>query len=217
MVSGFSKDINGLRAIAVISVVIYHFNSGWFSGEFAGVDIFFVVLGFLIDSMMISNINFNGFKLLDFYLACFNRIVPALAALCIVLLVLGWFYLLPIEYQALGKYLASSLAFISNIIYWREDGYFSVGTNQKWLLHTWSLSVEWQFYLLYLIVLMLVNRFFGLKGIRWFIGAGAILAFTASALASYKWPVSLFFLLPTRAWRPLSTLTQPDFACRIRL
>ncbi|MET0126837.1 MAG: acyltransferase, partial [Pseudomonas caspiana] len=141
----FRKDINGLRAIAVIAVLLYHFNPGWLPGGFAGVDIFFVISGYLITGIIVRNLDAGRFSLLAFYKSRARRIVPALAALCFVLLLAGWFYLLPQDYSELGKHIAASLGFVSNIVYWFEAGYFTPGAHEKWLLHTWSLSVEEQF------------------------------------------------------------------------
>ena len=147
--NSFRQDINGLRAIAVIAVVLFHFNASWMPGGFAGVDVFFVISGFLMTGIIFRGIEQENFSILKFYVARANRIIPALAVLCLVLLVFGWFYLTPLDYKALGKHAASSVAFLSNIIYWRESGYFDAASHEKWLLHTWSLSVEWQFYILY--------------------------------------------------------------------
>lgn len=143
----FRKDINGLRAFAVIAVVLFHFNSAWSPGGFAGVDVFFVISGFLMTSIIFRGIEQNSFSVIKFYIARANRIIPALALLCFVLLVGGWFYLTPVEYKALGKHAASSVSFVSNFIYLTEAGYFAASSHEKWLLHTWSLSVEWQFYI----------------------------------------------------------------------
>jgi peptidoglycan/LPS O-acetylase OafA/YrhL len=107
----FRKDINGLRAIAVIAVVIFHFNEPWIPGGFAGVDVFFVISGFLMTGIIFADIEQKKFSLLKFYTARANRIIPALAVLCLVLLVFGWFYLTPLDYKALGKHAGSSIGF----------------------------------------------------------------------------------------------------------
>lgn len=196
----FRYDINGLRAIAVIAVVLFHFNPAWVPGGFAGVDVFFVISGFLMTGIIFRGLENDNFNLFKFYVARANRIIPALAVLCLVLLVFGWFYLTPLDYQALGKHVASSMGFMSNVIYWRESGYFDVASHEKWLLHTWSLSVEWQFYILYPIVLVALKKFLSLENLKRLIVVGTVLGFALSVLATMKWPNPAYYLLPTRAW-----------------
>ncbi|WP_180191414.1 acyltransferase family protein [Acinetobacter sp. YH01006] len=196
----FRADINGLRAIAVIAVVLFHFNPSWMPGGFAGVDVFFVISGFLMTGIIFRGLEQNNFSILKFYVARANRIIPALALLCIVLLVVGWFYLTPMEYKALGKHAASSVTFLSNIIYWREVGYFDAGAHEKWLLHTWSLSVEWQFYIIYPIILVLLAKMFSIKTIKSILVVSTILGFIFCVIATYKWPNPSYYLLSTRAW-----------------
>jgi len=119
----FREDINGLRAIAVIAVVLFHFNPSWMPGGFAGVDVFFVISGFLMTGIIFKGLEQQNFSIIKFYIARANRIIPALAILCIVLLIFGWFYLSPVDYKSLAKHAVSSIGFISNNIYWLESGY----------------------------------------------------------------------------------------------
>ncbi|MCS6180061.1 acyltransferase family protein [Shewanella baltica] len=196
----FRKDINGLRAIAVIAVVIFHFNSSWMPGGFAGVDVFFVISGFLMTGIIFRGIEQENFSILKFYVARANRIIPALAVLCMVLLVFGWFCLMPLEYMELGKHVASSMGFFSNMTYWRESGYFDAVSQEKWLLHTWSLSVEWQFYIIYPLVLVAMKKFMSLKSMKSTVLVGTVLGFLFCVVATYKWPSPAYYLLPTRAW-----------------
>ena len=198
--NSFRQDINGLRAIAVIAVVLFHFNASWMPGGFAGVDVFFVISGFLMTGIVFRGIEQENFSILKFYVARANRIIPALAVLCLVLLVFGWFYLTPLDYKALGKHAASSVAFLSNIIYWRESGYFDAASHEKWLLHTWSLSVEWQFYILYPLVLVAMRKFMSIKTMKFLLLVGTVLGFVFCVIATYKWPNPSYYLLPTRAW-----------------
>lgn len=199
----FRKDINGLRAIAVIAVLLFHFNPDWLPGGFAGVDIFFVISGYLITGIIVRGLNEGRFSLLTFYRSRARRIIPALAALCFVLLLLGWFYLLPLEYSQLGKHIAGSLGFVSNVVYWFEAGYFSASAHEKWLLHTWSLSVEWQFYLIYPVLLLAVSRVVAVRHLRWLVLGACLAGFGFCVFASFKWPEPAFYLLPTRAWELL--------------
>ena len=196
----FRKDINGLRAFAVIAVVLFHFNSSWMPGGFAGVDVFFVISGFLMTGIIFRGLEQNDFSVLNFYVARANRIIPALALLCLTLLVFGWFYLTPIEYKALGKHAASSVSFLSNFVYWREAGYFDAASHEKWLLHTWSLSVEWQFYIIYPLVLIALRKFISIKTLKLLLIVGTVLGFIFSVVATYKQPNASYYLFPMRAW-----------------
>ena len=199
----FRKDINGLRAIAVIAVVLFHFNPSWLPGGFSGVDIFFVISGYLITGILFRSLEKDSLSLVGFYKSRARRIIPALAAMCCVLLVLGWFYLLPLEYSELGKHVAASLGFYSNFTYWSEAGYFTASAHEKWLLHTWSLSVEWQFYMLYPIVLLGLSKVVALRHLRWIVMAACVAGFAFCVVTSIKWPEPAFYLLPARAWELL--------------
>ena len=196
----FRSDINGLRAIAVIAVVLFHFNSSWLSGGFAGVDVFFVISGFLMTGIIFRGLEQECFSISKFYAARAKRIVPALSVLVIVCLVIGYAVLSPVEYLELNKHAVGSISFISNFIYWTEAGYFDSASGSKWLLHTWSLSVEWQFYILYPIVLVCLKRFMTLNQIKMFILTGAFLGFLLSVYSTTRWPSLSYYLLPTRAW-----------------
>ncbi len=187
----------------MIAVVLFHFNPAWLPGGFAGVDVFFVISGFLMTSIVVRAIDDDRFGLLKFYLARANRIVPALAALCLVLLVIGWGILLPEEYAALGKHAWGSVTFISNFMYWQEAGYFDAASHEKWLLHTWSLAVEWQFYLLYPLVLLALSKLGGLNAIRRGVVLLTVGLFVYSALTSVIWPSASYYLLAARAWELL--------------
>jgi len=196
----FRKDINGLRAIAVIAVVIFHFQPSWMQGGFAGVDVFFVISGFLMTKIIFSGIEKNNFSILKFYVARANRIIPALALLCLVLLFMGMLILTPLEYKELSKHVAGSIGFFSNITYWSESGYFDSDSHEKWLLHTWSLSVEWQFYLIYPLFLVLLRKFISLNHLKTLILAGTIASFILCVYFTFKWPSGAYFLLPSRIW-----------------
>lgn len=196
----FRKDINGLRALAVIAVVIFHFNTSLMPGGFAGVDVFFVISGFLMTGIVFRGMEQASFSILKFYVARANRIIPALAVLCFIMLIIGWFYLTPYEYESLGKHVASSMGFISNIIYWKESGYFDVASHEKWLLHTWSLSTEWQFYILYPLILVGLRKIISLKTIKIALLVGTILGFIFCIVATKLVPGGAYYLLPTRAW-----------------
>lgn len=199
----FRKDINGLRAIAVLAVILFHFKPNWVPGGFVGVDIFFVISGFLMTGIIFSQLAKNQFSITAFYLARANRIIPALAFLCLVLLGLGWFYLSPDDYADLGKHAASSTVFVSNFVYWGEAGYFAAVAHEKWLLHTWSLSVEWQFYIAYPVILVLLSKILPLRILKIVILLAAVLGFVFCIIATGKWFVAAYYLLPMRAWEML--------------
>ena len=201
----FRADINGLRAVAVIAVVLFHFRVAGFGGGFVGVDVFFVISGYLMTRIILGPLAENRFSVLAFYLARARRIFPALAALCALLLAYGWASLSPMDYKLLAKHAGASLLFFSNQVYWKESGYFDADAHEKWLLHTWSLSVEWQFYLLYPLLIVAAQRLFRRPGGV----AGALWAVFLASLAWSAWlafanPAKAFFLLPTRAWEMLA-------------
>lgn len=199
----FRNDINGLRGIAVVAVVLFHFNSSWLPGGFAGVDVFFVISGYLMTKIIFRGIEQDNFSILRFYIARGNRIIPALSALCFLLIVFGWFYLTPLDYKALGKHVVSSVGFISNIIYWRESGYFDALSSEKWLLHTWSLSVEWQFYMLYPVALLIMKRFMSIDSIRAAILVGMVCGIVLSVYFTLTWPHLAYYSLLSRVWEIL--------------
>lgn len=211
--SHFRHDINALRAIAVLSVVFFHFNITGFSGGFVGVDVFFVISGFLMTNILVAGLEKNNIPnnykggvgyIWGFYMARAKRIVPALLVLILVLLLIGWWALPQGDYKQLSAHSLYALIFLSNVRFWREAGYFDASSHEKWLLHTWSLSVEWQFYLILPIVILLLWRFRPSR--KWLIAAffaGFVISLITSGLVTNKDPSAAFFLLPTRAWQML--------------
>lgn len=133
---GFRHDINGLRALAVLAVLLFHFQIPPFSGGFAGVDVFFVISGFLMTQIILSGVQSGTFGVGTFYLARARRIVPALMALCTALLVFGLFFIDPLTYEPLAESALASQLFVSNFLYAGQQGYFAPSALQSWLLHT---------------------------------------------------------------------------------
>ena len=198
-VNHFRKDINGLRAIAVVSVVLFHFGVAGFSGGFVGVDIFFVISGFLMTGIVARGFEKKNFSFINFYLARARRIIPALFFLTVALLTLGWFYLSPIDYTTLAREVDRSLLFLSNNYFYKKSGYFDPDSHERLLLHTWSLSVEWQFYILYPILLFAVSKI-NLNLTAKVIFAFFIASFSYSVFKSHADPSYAFYMLPSRAW-----------------
>jgi peptidoglycan/LPS O-acetylase OafA/YrhL len=200
----FRNDINGLRALAVLAVVLFHFGVPGFGGGFVGVDVFFVISGFLMTRIIFSRLEVGRFSILEFYADRARRILPALVVLCLVLLVLGWWILRATDYAVLGKHVASSLVFVSNHVFRSEAGYFDVASQEKWLLHTWSLSVEGQFYFLYPVAIVLLRRVVAPAHTRWWLAVFAIALLALCIYATPRWPSAAFYYLPFRAWEMLA-------------
>jgi peptidoglycan/LPS O-acetylase OafA/YrhL len=200
----FRTDINGLRAFAVLAVVLFHFNIAGFDGGFSGVDMFFVISGYLMTSIIFGKLDKNSFSILEFYLARAKRIIPALFFLCLFLLLVGWFILPPSEFKTLGKQTVGASTFLSNFIFFKGAGYFDSASHEKWLLHTWSLSVEWQFYIIYPIVIVFIRKLFSKNFSRWFVLGTAIVSLLVSALLPPNFSAFEFYMLPTRAWEMMA-------------
>jgi peptidoglycan/LPS O-acetylase OafA/YrhL len=155
----YRADIDGLRAVAVLLVVVHHAFPQALKGGFVGVDLFFVISGFLISTIIFQNLQQDTFSFLDFYKRRIKRIFPALILILIASFVAGWFVLLPADYKQLGKHMAAGAAFVSNFAFWSESGYFESGSKLKPLLHLWSLGIEEQYYIFWpLIVLFAWKR-----------------------------------------------------------
>lgn len=201
----FREDINGLRAWAVMAVLLFHFSLFGVAGGFVGVDVFFVISGYLMTSIIIGGLEKGSFSILKFYMARIRRILPALLVVLFVLLVVGWFWLPRADYQELGKQTAYSLAFLSNFDYWASSGYFDADSHEKWLLHTWSLAVEAQFYVLFPVILVLCWRFWPTKkGLFTVLGVLFAMSLALNLFVTKVDPSLAFYFLPTRAWELLS-------------
>lgn len=198
----YRADIDGLRAIAVLPVVFFHGGFDLFSGGFVGVDIFFVISGFLITSIILNDLEKGQFSIQNFYERRIRRIFPALYTVCFATLILSSILFLPSELESFGKSLVSTLLFVSNILFWSETGYFDASADLKPLLHTWSLAVEEQFYVFFPILLIIISRFLKSKYVPVLLTV-AILSFLISIWGSEHKPSATFYWAPTRAWELL--------------
>lgn len=203
--SQFRQDINLLRGIAIVSVVFYHFAAQLLPGGFAAVDVFFVISGFLMTKIIAGGLEAQTFSLLRFYTARCKRIIPALLALCLLLPLLMWFWLPALEFRRLGNYISYAILFISNIKLNKDaGGYFATSSHENWLLHTWSLSVEWQFYLALPLLLMALHLVRKRISMTLSLMLLAICSFIGCVIyASAGNLSSLFYLMPFRAWEML--------------
>jgi len=198
----YRRDIDGLRAIAVIAVVLFHFGIPGFSGGFVGVDIFFVISGFLITSIIWNQRQAGCFSFVDFWARRARRILPALFVMIIVVLAVGWFLLAPKDYEELGRSVRYQVMFVFNLLFMRQEGYFDVASDLKPLLHTWSLAVEEQFYIVFPLLLTVLSS--RLKHWRLALFGVLLVSFGLSVWAVAHHPEKAFFLLPMRAWELLA-------------
>lgn len=192
-------DIDGLRGVAILGVLLYHAMPGLLPGGFIGVDIFFVISGYLITGIVLADAAAGQFSLRRFYANRIRRIFPALLTVLISSLIIGWFILLPDEYSALGKHTIASTAFISNFTLWKEAGYFDMAADFKPLLHLWSLSVEEQFYLIWPPLLLAVWR--RNIHVNRTLTTLTALSLAASIIFTTPYPVASFYLPSARFWQ----------------
>jgi peptidoglycan/LPS O-acetylase OafA/YrhL len=194
----YRPDIDGLRAVAVGLVVLFHAWPKWLRSGFIGVDVFFVISGFLITSIILKDLKQGNFTIRGFYVRRIRRIFPALITVVLAVLAFGWYVLLQQEFSQLGKHVAAAAAFVSNLVLWSEAGYWDNESVTKPLLHLWSLGVEEQFYLVWPIAMALCFR------VRFGILAFLALTLAGSFLygfhATYKHPAEAYFSPVTRFW-----------------
>jgi peptidoglycan/LPS O-acetylase OafA/YrhL len=195
----YRKEIDGLRALAVLSIVLFHAGFKNFEGGYVGVDIFFVISGFLITSIIIQDHKTGHFSFKAFYERRARRLLPALFTVLLVSMVFAWLWMLPGELTEFSKSLLSVLFFGSNFFFWNDSGYFSTSAEFRPLLHTWSLAVEEQFYFLFPVLLVITQRLTKSIGIAVLLTLG-IASFALSVWSSIFKPTFAFFLLPTRIW-----------------
>lgn len=197
-ITSYRADIDGLRAIAVLAVVIYHAFPAALPGGFIGVDVFFVISGYLITRIIEGGLTRGDFSFSDFYARRIRRIFPALIVVVAACLVAGWALLLPGELRLLGGHTVATAGFLANFAFWNDTGYFDGVAETKPLLHLWSLGIEEQFYLLWPLLLWAAWR---CKWPLWMIAAAtAALSLGANLLSIGRWPELTFYFPHTRAW-----------------
>jgi peptidoglycan/LPS O-acetylase OafA/YrhL len=195
----YRREVDGLRALAVLPVIFFHAGFEIFSGGFIGVDVFFVISGYLITSIILAELTAGKFSVSNFYERRARRILPALFFVTVACIPFAWMWLLPSEMKGFSQSLAAVSVFGSNVLFWRQSGYFDTAAELKPLLHTWSLAVEEQFYVLFPLFLMLAWRL----GKKWIVALLATVSFASLGVAHWgalNKPAATFFLLPTRGW-----------------
>ena len=197
--------VDGLRAVAVLPVLFFHANLG-FTGGYVGVDIFFVISGYLITGLILKDLNAGQFYIVKFWERRVRRILPALVVVVFSTLVAGWFLLLPQAFKELGESASAQALLFSNIYFWIKSwigaGYFAPVASVKPLLHTWSLAVEEQFYLFFPFLLLAIKRFSHKSIVPAILLLGGV-SFGSSVFCSYFYSSFNFYFLPTRAWELL--------------
>ncbi len=199
----YRPEIDGLRAVAVFSVILFHLQVAPFTGGYVGVDVFFVISGYLITSIILQDYSQGRFTLIDFYKRRIRRIIPlTVVVYAVVLAICYWLFFSP-QYASINHVVKSSLVFVSNFLLLRKKGYFDPAMQENPLLHTWSLSVEEQFYILFPLTILLLLKFGGAKWRRWLI-ALALLSFIANIIVTTYNAQKAFFWPHTRAWQLLA-------------
>jgi peptidoglycan/LPS O-acetylase OafA/YrhL len=197
----YRPDIDGLRALAVLSVVMFHAFPSFLRGGFIGVDVFFVISGFLISTIIFESLGRGGFNVPEFYVRRIVRIFPALILVLVASYAIGWFILLADEYKQLGKHIAGGVGFISNFVLLSEAGYFDNAADTKPLLHLWSLGIEEQFYIIWPPLLWFAwKRKFNLLALTILI---ALLSFYLNVISIFRDSIAIFYSPQTRFWELL--------------
>ena len=199
----YRPEIDGLRALAVIPVIFYHAGYGAMSGGFVGVDVFFVISGYLITSILVREMDTGTYSISRFYARRARRLMPALMAVCLASAIAATLLMPPDALAAFGRSLLATLLFTSNILFWSETGYFAPAADFKPLLHTWSLAIEEQFYIVFPLALLLQKKL-SRRHLILVMAAGWLISFILAGWASQNLPNANFYLLPSRAWELLT-------------
>lgn len=198
MPTNYRRDIDGLRSFAILPVILFHAGANWMPGGFVGVDIFFVISGYLISSIIFREVEAGNFSFLKFYERRLRRIIPALLVMLLVTLMVFQIIALPDQSQMTAESAIAAFFSVSNIYFWQESGYFAPAVEYMPLLHTWSLGVEEQFYLIFPVLILFIWRLNISMSLALLVMI--VMAFAVAYwLASIK-PSAAFYLLPARAW-----------------
>ena len=198
----YRPEVDGLRALAVVPVILFHAGIPAFAGGFVGVDVFFVISGYLITSIIVEEMRAKTFSFVTFIERRARRIIQALYAVLLVTIPLGWLFMLPDNFENFGQSVVATVGVSNNILLWLTSGYWDLSNEYKPLLHTWSLGVEEQFYFVFpVVLLLLVPR--GPRATFWVFALAALVSLLASQWFVMTAPLSAFFLLPMRAWELL--------------
>lgn len=198
----YRAEIDGLRSIAVVPVVLFHMGLGAFSGGFVGVDVFFIISGYLITTIIAADLEHGNFSIIKFYERRARRILPALMLTTALALPFAWCWLLPRDLDEFARSLVAVYLFCSNLFFWRSSNYFDSASDMKPLLHTWSLSVEEQYYVFFPLMLMVLWRL-GRRRLTALLVLGALASLAAAQWAALAKPGAAFYLPLTRAWELL--------------
>lgn len=196
----YRPEIDCLRAVAVLAVIGFHAGIPGLSGGFVGVDVFYVISGFLITKIVTDSLGGGRFSFLQFYARRIKRLLPAASALLLVTVAVGALILTHFEFRELSKSAMFSAAFLANLWFMQNSGYFDQASDLSPLIHMWSLSVEEQFYLVFPALIFVAHRLAGLAGLRTVIGVVTAISFGLSVALSAHYPDFAFYMLPTRAW-----------------
>ena len=199
----YRPEIDSLRALAVIPVILFHLGIQYFDGGYIGVDVFFVISGYLITSLIIIEKSSNNFKIKKFLERRLRRLLPALYLVMLVTIPFSYYLLTPSELKDFGQSILSVTSISSNILFWRESGYFATASELKPLLHTWSLAIEAQFYIIFAIFYVLTAKL-KKRSILFIFFLLLLLSFVLAIWGSVNKPTANFYLLPTRGWEFLS-------------
>ena len=191
----YRAEIDGLRALAVLPVIFFHAGFEWFNGGYIGVDVFFVISGYLITTIIISEMSEERFSIVNFYDRRARRILPALFFVMAMCIPFAWFWLTPNDLKDFGQSLVAVSIFSSNILFWLESGYFDTASELKPLLHTWSLAVEEQYYILFPLFLMIMWRL-RINWILIFLFIAFLTSLGFAQWAAYNSPSAGFYILP---------------------
>lgn len=198
----YRREIDGLRALAVLPVILFHAGFDTFSGGFVGVDIFFVISGYLITTIILTELEQGKFSIVNFYERRARRILPALFLVMLVCIPFAWLWLLPSDMKDFSQSLVAVSIFLSNVLFWDQSGYFDTAAELKPLLHTWSLAVEEQYYVLFPLLLIWCWKL-GKRRILILLVLVFIISLIIAQWAAYVKPTTAFYLLPTRCWELL--------------